>query len=212
MKKLTVKDLIQTKRKKQLIELCCKNPTDAKIAEKVGVDMIIVASERPYSDYDVVRGKLNINISIILKATHDKIDVLLFSHDNSQRMWLGINEISEHLNLTCRIIYPNQLMNHDKKYKLNSIPMAQIGIYSMHIFRGLIKFSWALRVNFKLYLQLMSAWKYFFLFDNLYKNSKVQVVFSGGYESLFSQVAVALASDRNNMVSFESTATPPQSP
>ena len=63
MKKLTVKDLIQTKRKKQLIELCCKNPTDAKIAEKVGVDMIIVASERPYSDYDVVRGKLNINIS-----------------------------------------------------------------------------------------------------------------------------------------------------
>ncbi len=63
MTKLTVKDLIQTKGKKQLIELCCKNPTDAKIAEQVGVDMIIVASERPYSDYDTVRGKLNISIS-----------------------------------------------------------------------------------------------------------------------------------------------------
>ena len=60
---ITVKDLINTKGKKQLIELCCKNPTDAKIAEKLGVDMIIVASERPYNDYDVVRGKLNINIS-----------------------------------------------------------------------------------------------------------------------------------------------------
>lgn len=63
MNKLTVKDLINTKGKKQLIELCCKNPTDAKIAEKLGIDMIIVASERPYNDYDIVRGKLNINIS-----------------------------------------------------------------------------------------------------------------------------------------------------
>lgn len=63
MKKLSVKEFIKSKGKKQLIEVCCKNPSDAIAAEKSGVQMIIVASERPYTDYDIVRGKLNISIT-----------------------------------------------------------------------------------------------------------------------------------------------------
>ena len=63
MKKLSVKEFIKSKNKKQLIEVCCKNTSDASAAEKSGVDMIIMASERPYSDYDIVRGKLNLNIT-----------------------------------------------------------------------------------------------------------------------------------------------------
>ena len=47
MNKLTVKDLINTKGKKQLIELCCKNPNDAKIAEKLGVDITELIISQP---------------------------------------------------------------------------------------------------------------------------------------------------------------------
>jgi len=147
-------------------------------------------------------------ISIRSKISKEKFEVLLFSHDHDERVWLGINKIPDYLNLNCRISYPNQIVGKGhNKFKIKSITWPKIIQYYGHTLLGLSKFSWSFNVSWSLCINLLNAWQCIFILENLYHDYGVKMVLSGGYESIMSQVAVALASDNHEMISFETTAS-----
>ena len=147
-------------------------------------------------------------VSVVVKIPRKKINVLVFTHDREERKWLGINDLPAYINCSSEIVLPNQTIGENvNQLKVNMIQWWQLGNFYAHMFAGLFKFSWALKLNFVFYTDLLKSWKYVFLLDNIYEELDVKIVISGGYESELARVAIAIASDKKDMISLDSTAS-----
>jgi hypothetical protein len=145
---------------------------------------------------------------IKIRQKKDRTDALIFSHDQVVHKWLGVKKIQEYLNLKSNIIIQSELIDdNEKRLKIFTLHWSKVGNFYLHNLKGFFKFLWALKLNINLFSSLIQSWRYIFFLENIFKELDVKIVFSGGIETSISRIAVALASDRKDIISFDSTSS-----
>ena len=141
-------------------------------------------------------------VKLRIKVPYKKIDMLIFSHFTKYK-WLGLDVINNSSTLNSKIVYPNKMIDADKsQFPLEIINWHDVFSFYLHMLNGVFKFIWAIRINLNLFIDLLGKWRYAFILDTFFKKNDVRIVLSG-YESTFSAVATAVASDSKQMVSFD---------
>jgi hypothetical protein len=131
-----------------------------------------------------------------------KIDLLVLDHYSSFK-WLTLDKIIDNSALNSRIVYPNGMVGSDKDaFHIRSIYWNDIFSFYAHMVTGVFKFYWAINISTNLFTDLLTRWKFVYILKSLYNKYNIRIVLSG-FEAPINQVATAVASDNEEMVSFD---------
>ena len=143
-----------------------------------------------------------VRVKLKRKVFGRKIDILLFSHKEKLN-WIGIGNISNYLSAHCKIVRQNGVDEYGvDSFQLMSTHWKNIIKYYLHLIRGVRMFYRVSDIGFNYFFALLSDWKYIFFLKEVFCEYEVKAILSG-YESNLSQLAVALSSDSDDMVSFD---------
>ena len=145
---------------------------------------------------------LLVRVKLKRKVFGKKIDILIFSHKEKLK-WIGIDNISNYLSARCKIVRQNGLVEYGvDSFQLMSTHWKNIIKYYLHIIRGIRMFYRVSDIGFNYFFVLLEDWKKIFFLKEVFCEYEVKAILSG-YESNLSQLAVALSSDSDDMVSFD---------
>jgi hypothetical protein len=140
-------------------------------------------------------------VRIRRKVLITPIDFLVFAHSTFK--WLSLGDLIYNSTLKSKVVYPNDIVGSGKEaFHLKSIYWLDTYSFYRHMFIGMLRFRWAINISIKLFFELLTRWKYVYIIQSLYINHDVKIVLSG-YESVISQVAVAVAADNTEIASFD---------
>jgi hypothetical protein len=143
-------------------------------------------------------------IPLGFKSKYRKIDSLLFSHpiEFTQDSYNGLG-VGKFLNFKYKIAWPDGTVGQESdSLTFRSIYWKDFVSYLLHLKNGLIKFyPFIFSIGFDVYIILVRYWVSLFLLRSFYQKHSVRVVYSN-YDSDFTQLALAVASDDNKIVSF----------
>ena len=143
-----------------------------------------------------------VRVKLKRKVFGRKIDILLFSHKEKLN-WIGIDNISNYLSAHCKIVRQNGLVEYGvDSFQLMSTHWKNIIKYYLHLIRGVRMFYRVSDIGFNYFFALLEDWKKIFFLKEVFCEYEVKAILSG-YESNLSQLAVALSSDSDDMVSFD---------
>jgi len=143
-------------------------------------------------------------IPLKFKNSYRDINSLFFSHDKKTiKLWLNGLRVGNYVNFKFEIAWPNGSIGHSSEaLKFRSIYWRDIKSYLFHLKDGLIKFyPFISSVSFNIFSILLRYWVSLFLIKFFYLNHNIRIVYSN-YDSDFTQLALAVASDNSKIVSF----------
>jgi len=143
-------------------------------------------------------------IQVGFKKVYSKIDSLLFSHNrDTVQGWINGIEVGNFVDFTYKIVWPDKSIGK----KSDNLPFRYIywkDLYSylLHLISGLIRFfPFYLSIGFDAYSALVRNWTDLFLLQSFYKKHRIKIIYSN-FDSDFTQLALAVASDNKKIVSF----------
>jgi len=147
--------------------------------------------------------KITSYITLRWKKTNNKCDILLFSHDEDTTTgWLNGIKMINSLKTECTVARPNGVIGAGADaFNLHKVYWKNTLKFYIHMLYGIHRFFWSLKISPLMYATLIQSWRDMFLLQCLYLELNVNAVYSN-YESDFSQLALAIASDSNDIVSY----------
>jgi hypothetical protein len=143
-------------------------------------------------------------IPLEFKNMHNDIYSLFFSHDkNTIQGWINGIKVGKYVDFTHKIVWPDRTIGQaSDNLVFRRIYWKDLASYFLHVKNGLIRFSPLVSsIGFDIYSVLIKDWINLFLLRSFYKKNGVRIVYSN-FDSDFTQLALAIATDNKKIVSF----------
>jgi hypothetical protein len=141
-------------------------------------------------------------IKLRKKPINTKISMLTFVHSKTHN-WLSIDKFIEDSALDVICLPPtNKFIDEKFLFNIKSIDWKDMFSFYKHMIAGVNKFYWSISINLNLFSELLQYWKFVYIFESLFNRSNIKIVLSG-FESPISKMATAVASDNDEMASFD---------